>query len=1645
MKHILFLCGFLFFSIISKSQISYTWNGATSNAFSVATNWTPNGIPGVADNVTIVTGSNPCVLSASVSVTNLTITSGTLDLGTYTLTTTGILAANGGNCNNGTLSATGSSQTFAGTAFGANVSVVPATTNAVYFNGSVFNGSVTAIQNSTINISSSGNNTFNGTTSITNSGTGYLLMTNGGATRNDIFNGLTTFNVTNTGRFYVGYTQKAFFNANVTVNNTAGATLLSLGSGNAGSGIVLGAGVTITCGTFVGSGVLSIYKLIQTDATALNLNPGVNGVINILNSTLTGALTVTAGDIVTVTSTYSSNVTFNKTGGISDGSGGNTFNGTLTVNHSGAGNWIMGYSNADIFNGDVYLNNTSNSQIIMAYNSTGNQFNGNVYVSQSGTAQNIYLGYSATYPCVQMAVGKSVFVGAGGFTVGNLYFTEFAQSDATPINISSTGTAGIVVSGGSTFTGPVNFTSPNIYIQGGTFNGAATFTKTGGTSNHNSGNLNTFNSTCTINQQSSTGYFMLGYNSNDQFNDNITVTSTGTGNIYLGYSSGTGVPALATGKTISIGSAGYSAGQLYLGSFQAPGTSAMNLTFTGTGSFAAHNSGTPCLFGGPVTISAPDIYIQGATFNGAATFTKTGSINSNNNNQLQNIFNSTCTINQQSTNFYAYFMLGYGSNDLFNDNITVTSTSAGPIYFGYPISGVTNTPTLASGKTISIGTAGYSAGTLSFNGFTQLGAAPVNLTLTGTTASLIFAYGTIIGGNLTCSSPTLFFNGSTFNGTVNATKTGPTGDGSSGNNIFNSATTITNTGSGYISMGNSNPDQFLSAATFNNNSAYHMYIANNSAGNVFKGVTTFNNAPASSLGYLIYVAQNAISTATFSNNIVVNSTSGAGVQFGISGGTSTLTAGNTISVGGAGFTSGTLLFKNFTQQGSTAQSITLTTGTTNITPTIQYGPGSTFGGNVTSVSPSVLFNGCTFSGTTNCTKTGSFGDYGTGNNIFNGVSTIVNKSSGFLILGNALPDTWNTDVTFTNTGSERILPCWNSTGNQFNGNIYVNSSGSSLGIAFCNGSSVSTATLAATKTIAVGTGFSSGYLILRQFTQLGNAAINLSLANTAGYLQFGPSSALGGNVTSTSPGLFFQGCVFGGTTNCTKTGSSSDVSIGNNTFTGVSTLTNSGSGAMYLAANVGSPDRFTTDLTAINNGTGQLHLAYGASGNIFGGNVLFNNSATGTNNVISIAYNYGANSASTSTTTTITSATVTSAPTTTVIGTVTTNTTIASTNTVTVNTTPTIPATTPPTTTSITTTATTNTVVTTVTATTATLTTVTTTTNVVNIDSTNTSVPSSAAITGNLTMNNTGSGSNTMCLANSSGAAVSVSGNLSISNAGTVNNNDVYIANGGTVNIAGTSSITISSSGSGSSHVYLTNNSSTSGSGITFGGDVLFSNISTNTGESFLRNLSGPATFNGNIVVNNTATTANANNGIFLCWAMPNAGTATLASGKTITVGTNGFSTGNLCLSNFTQMGSTAQNLPLTGTSTLQFGPSSAFGGNVTSTSGGLLFNGCNFSGTTNCTKNGASNDQSSGGNIYTGASTMTNNGAGYLIFGNSTSDQFLSSLTANNTGSNYISFAHNSPNNIFNGVVTLNSNPSSPIGSIYFRGIVLARKSIIT
>lgn len=1396
----------------AQTQISYTWNGSLSSSWTTPGNWTPAGIPGAADDVKIVTATNNCMLNASTAVNNITLTSGTIDLNSVTLTVNGTTATfSSGTVQNGIIVVSSANTTVFGTGTVTMNCAVTISAATVSIRNTTFQGTVDITKTGSTNDSNNGGNIFNGTSTITNAGSGNLMLGNSGPDKfyntaifnntgsnslyvahnssNNVFTGVTTFNNSpsaNTLIYVSWYSAATAFSNDIVVNATSGNGVQFCG-GNATASAAISSGHTISIGgSGFSSGTLSLRQFTQSGTTPVNLS--LNGTAEIRfgpNGNFGGPVTVSSPNIYTTTSVFNSAVTFTKTDGTSNNasSGGNTFNADLTVNYISSNNtgyWSFGNGAPDVYNGDLYSNNNSLDRIIFGHNSTNNQFNGNVIVTQTGSSKGTSLTWNSG-STAEMAAGKTISIGGAGFNTGYLYIQGLTQYGNAPVNITTTGSSSVYVGAGNAYGASViggSFTvsAPDIYVRGTTFNSDVSITKTGGASNHNNGRQNIFNGNLSIDQQSNSGYFMLGYNADDQFNGNITVSATGTGGISLGWTGGTGKPTLAAGKTISIGAGGYSAGYLQLGGFNQPGTDPINLNLTGSASFYVVNPGTACFFNGVLTVTAPDIYLQGGIFNNAATFTKTGGV-SNHNNGRQNIFNGPLTINQQSSS--GYFMLGYNSNDLFNDNITVTGTGSGGINLGYP-SG-SGTPTLAAGKTILVGGAGFSDGFLNLYSFTQLGSAPVNLAFTGTNTTIRFARNSVIGGNLTVSSPDIYFDGCTFNGTVDATKTGSRSNACVGGNTFNQKCTITNSGSNSFLLGNNYADVWNADVVFTDNGSDRILPAWSSAGNQFNGDIYLNT-----------------------------SGSATGIHFcgGNNTATATLAAGKTIYAGATGLNSGYVILKQFTQLGAAPVNLTLN----NTAAYLQFGPLSSFGGNVVSTSPGLYFNGAVFSGTVNAVKTGATSDAGSGNNIFNNTTTITNAGSGYLMFGNGNADQFNSSATFNNTGSSQIYVAHNSSNNIFNGittfnntpvgntaiiistysagtifndNIIVSST-SGQGVQFCTGNTSATATLAAGKTITVsGAGFSSGTLLLRQFTQTGATPQNIALTGS-GVLTFGPSSAFGGNITSLSPSLFFNGCTFSGSVNASKTGTNNDQSSGNNVFNGITTLTNSGAG--YLMLGNGNADQFNNTTTFNNTGSNNIYVAYNSSSNMFGGAAIFNN------------------------------------------------------------------------------------------------------------------VP--------------------------------------------VANTGIYVSS-----------------------------------------------------------YSAGTTFNENIVVSSTN-----GQGVQFCSGNTTA-SAALAAGKTISVSGAGFTTGTLLLRQFTQTGTTAQNITLTGTGRLTFGPSSAFDGAVTSSSPALYFNGCTFNAALNATKTGATDDGSSGNNIFNGNATFTNNGAGYLLMTNSSPDTYNAdvSFVKANTGLIYPNYNNNS------------------------------------
>ena len=162
-----------------------------------------------------------------------------------------------------------------------------------------------------------------------------------------------------------------------------------------------------------------------------------------------------------------------------------------------------------------------------------------------------------------------------------------------------------------------------------------------------------------------------------------------------------------------------------------------------------------------------------------------------------------------------------------------------------------------------------------------------------------------------------------------------------------------------------------------------------------------------------------------------------GVRFGDGGtSTSTLSAGNTISVGGGGFTAGNLTLRNFTQSGGTAQAFTLTN-----TAYLQIYDAS-FDGNVSFTSPQILTRGSTYNGTAYLEKSGATSNSSAGGNTFAGDATLVNSGSGYFLMGNGTADDFQSDLTMNNTGTHYMYLAHNSAGNTVGGDLTVTVSGS---------------------------------------------------------------------------------------------------------------------------------------------------------------------------------------------------------------------------------------------------------------------------------------------------------------------------------------------------------------------------------------------------------------------------------------------------------------------------------------------------------------------------------------------------------------------------------------------------------------------------
>jgi len=175
-------------------------------------------------------------------------------------------------------------------------------------------------------------------------------------------------------------------------------------------------------------------------------------------------------------------------------------------------------------------------------------------------------------------------------------------------------------------------------------------------------------------------------------------------------------------------------------------------------------------------------------------------------------------------------------------------------------------------------------------------------------------------------------------------------------------------------------------------------------------------------------------TTFIEGNLILNNTGTGGIVTGNTNGVTYLASGKSIAVGGGGFTKNYLTLKNFYQQGSTAQTLTLSgTAILNLI-------NANFEGNLTVTTPGILLKNSTFSGTTSITRNGTSGSFHCdGGNTFAGTLVLDNAgTSGRVRMANTTPDTYLGNVIFNSTNGQDVQIAY--TGNNiFEGNITINS------------------------------------------------------------------------------------------------------------------------------------------------------------------------------------------------------------------------------------------------------------------------------------------------------------------------------------------------------------------------------------------------------------------------------------------------------------------------------------------------------------------------------------------------------------------------------------------------------------------------------
>jgi len=810
--HKILFYGFIF--IVCKTYgVSYVWNGTTDNNWGTITNWTPNGIPDVGDDVTINDGGalNQPLLDGARTISNLSVSAGSLDLNTYTLTVSSITTITGGTLSNGGITSP-DFNTVQNASFTGTITLIksPGGDADVWQGNNAFvNLVLTNQDNDNINIGNAFANTISGTSQFNVTGAGQIRIAEIG---NNIFTGNVTLTCSGSGGVKLG--SEAPTNGNLTVS----------------SGFI-----NIASGTFT-NGILYFYNVTQSN-TGGAIVASVSSFI-MQGSTVRGDYTITSSAAIIVEgSTITEDVELIKNGGVADRwTVGNTF-GTLKVTNNSTSVISLAEGTGNIISGPSEFHVTSSGEIDVFISGT-NTFAGNVTISSIGSG-GIHFGANID-PTQELNITSGGIIALPGtFIDGPLYIYDVTQ----------TATAGAVTASATDFyvensilRGDYTITSSDvIFIEGSTITGDVELTKNGGVDDRWSvgntfGTLKvTNNSTSAMSLAEGTGNTINGpsefhvtssgeidvfTSGTNTFAGNVTISSTGSGGIHFG---GNIVPTQA----LNITSGGIIAlpgtfldGSLYI--YDVTQTATAGAVTASTNGFYVENS----ILRGDYTItSSGAIYIEGSTITGDVELTKNGGgfdqwtventfgtlkVTNNSTSGMSLSEGNGNTINGASefhvTNDGEIAVFISGSNT-FAGNVTISSTGAGGIHLGANID-PTQELDITSGGIIALpGT--FIDGPLYIYDVNQSATAGS----VSASPSDFHVENSVLRGDYTIATNDIEIKNSSMLGTNSITKNGGVDNDCFGNNIFGNLT-LTNNDVSRIRFANNQPDTYNGNATF---------------------------------------------------------------------------------------------------------------------------------------------------------------------------------------------------------------------------------------------------------------------------------------------------------------------------------------------------------------------------------------------------------------------------------------------------------------------------------------------------------------------------------------------------------------------------------------------------------------------------------------------------------------------------------------------------------------------------------------------------------------------------------------------------------------------------------------------------------------